>query len=155
MKKTGRAKSDAKKLMGKMVAPGAAFGAAAPVVDKREQRRRRSGIDRCERRRNVSAGRHGHSVRQLLEDELLPRADGLRHRGRLHVLARLHERGRHVQQVLRRLRRAVDGSARARAVLADPLRRLRDVSDSGDASQNPGPDVGRVDNGYFWSRVVL
>jgi hypothetical protein len=40
MKKTGMAKSDAKKLMGKMVAPGAAFGAAAaPVVDKREQRR--------------------------------------------------------------------------------------------------------------------
>lgn len=39
MKKTGMAKSDAKKLMGKMVAPGAAFGGAAPVVDKREQRR--------------------------------------------------------------------------------------------------------------------
>lgn len=42
MKKTGMAKSDAKKLMGKMVAPGAAgFGAgdtAAP--DRREQRRR-------------------------------------------------------------------------------------------------------------------
>ena len=42
MKKTGMAKSDAKKLMGKMVAPGAsAFGGAgAEVVDKREQRKR-------------------------------------------------------------------------------------------------------------------
>lgn len=42
MKKTGMAKSDAKKLMGKMVAPGgAAFGAGqAEVVDKREQRKR-------------------------------------------------------------------------------------------------------------------
>lgn len=42
MKKTGMAKSDAKKLMGKMVAPGAAgFGNADnTVVDKREQRRR-------------------------------------------------------------------------------------------------------------------
>ncbi len=41
MKKTGMAKSDAKKLMGKMVAPGAAgFGnTASAVVDKREQRR--------------------------------------------------------------------------------------------------------------------
>jgi hypothetical protein len=39
MKKTGMAKSDAKKLMGKMVAPGAAFGKAEAVVDKREQRR--------------------------------------------------------------------------------------------------------------------
>jgi hypothetical protein len=39
MKKTGMAKSDAKKLMGKMVAPGAAFGAATPAADKREQRR--------------------------------------------------------------------------------------------------------------------
>ncbi len=36
------AKSDAKKLMGQMVAPGAAaFGAVAPVqIDKREQRKR-------------------------------------------------------------------------------------------------------------------
>ena len=42
MKKTGMAKSDAKKLMGKMVAPGAsAFGAGdTAVVDKREQRKR-------------------------------------------------------------------------------------------------------------------
>ena len=41
MKKTGMAKSDAKKLMGKMAAPGAAeFGKAAVVVDRREQRRR-------------------------------------------------------------------------------------------------------------------
>jgi hypothetical protein len=41
MKKTGMAKSDAKKLMGKMVAPGAAaYGTgAAPVVDRREQRK--------------------------------------------------------------------------------------------------------------------
>jgi hypothetical protein len=40
MKKTGMAKSDAKKLMGKMVAPGAGFGnsgSAAP--DRREQRK--------------------------------------------------------------------------------------------------------------------
>jgi hypothetical protein len=42
MKKTGMAKSDAKKLMGKMAAPGAAgFGNTDIVaVDKREQRRR-------------------------------------------------------------------------------------------------------------------
>ncbi|MBB3224432.1 hypothetical protein [Pseudoduganella umbonata] len=42
MKKTALAKSDAKKLMGKMTAPGAAgFGTAAtPIVDKREQRKR-------------------------------------------------------------------------------------------------------------------
>lgn len=42
MKKTDLAKSDAKKLMGKMAAPGAAgFGTAgAPAVDKREQRKR-------------------------------------------------------------------------------------------------------------------
>jgi hypothetical protein len=41
MKKTGMAKSDAKKLMGKMVAPGAAgFGGAdTAVVDRREQRK--------------------------------------------------------------------------------------------------------------------
>ncbi|WP_093558845.1 hypothetical protein [Pseudoduganella namucuonensis] len=42
MKKTGMAKSDAKKLMGKMTAPGAAgFGQGESVaVDKREQRKR-------------------------------------------------------------------------------------------------------------------
>ena len=42
MKKTGMAKSDAKKLMGKMAAPGAsAFGAGdAVAVDRREQRKR-------------------------------------------------------------------------------------------------------------------
>lgn len=41
MKKTGLAKSDAKKLMGKMAGQGAAtFGKVAEVVDKREQRRR-------------------------------------------------------------------------------------------------------------------
>jgi hypothetical protein len=42
VKKTDLAKSDAKKLMGKMVAPGAAgFGnASGPMVDKREQRKR-------------------------------------------------------------------------------------------------------------------
>lgn len=42
MKKADLAKSDAKKIMGKMVAPGAnVFGNAHnPVVDKREQRKR-------------------------------------------------------------------------------------------------------------------
>jgi hypothetical protein len=42
MKKTGMAKSDAKKLMGKMAAPGApAFGNADnAAVDRREQRKR-------------------------------------------------------------------------------------------------------------------
>lgn len=42
MKKTGMAKSDAKKLMGKMTAPGAAgFGNSDSVVlDRREQRKR-------------------------------------------------------------------------------------------------------------------
>ena len=41
MKKTGMAKSDAKKLMGKMVAPGAAvFGKESDaVLDRREQRK--------------------------------------------------------------------------------------------------------------------
>lgn len=42
MKKTGMAKSDAKKLMGKMVAPGApGFGQAdVATLDRREQRKR-------------------------------------------------------------------------------------------------------------------
>lgn len=42
MKKTGMAKSDAKKLMGKMAAPGVgAFGGdSSVVVDRREQRKR-------------------------------------------------------------------------------------------------------------------
>ncbi|WP_300749491.1 hypothetical protein [Janthinobacterium sp.] len=41
MKKTDLAKSDAKKLMGKMHVPGAgAFGKEAVVVDRREQRKR-------------------------------------------------------------------------------------------------------------------
>lgn len=42
MKKTGMAKSDAKKLMGKVAAPAAArFGGGdATVVDRREQRKR-------------------------------------------------------------------------------------------------------------------
>jgi len=42
MKKTGMAKSDAKKLMGKMSAPGVSgFGNGdAAVVDRREQRKR-------------------------------------------------------------------------------------------------------------------
>lgn len=42
MKKTGMAKSDAKKLMGKMAAPGAAgFGNGDVIaVDRREQRKR-------------------------------------------------------------------------------------------------------------------
>lgn len=42
MKKTGMAKSDAKKLMGKMAAPGGAgFGGdTAITVDRREQRKR-------------------------------------------------------------------------------------------------------------------
>lgn len=42
MKKTGMAKSDAKKLMGKMAAPGGAvFGSdSVVVVDRREQRKR-------------------------------------------------------------------------------------------------------------------
>ena len=42
MKKTGMAKSDAKKLMGKMVAPGAAAfgGADTAAIDRREQRKR-------------------------------------------------------------------------------------------------------------------
>jgi hypothetical protein len=40
MKKTGMAKSDAKKLMGQMDAPGAAFGKGAPApIDRKEQRK--------------------------------------------------------------------------------------------------------------------
>jgi hypothetical protein len=45
MKKTGMAKSDAKKLMGKMVAPGAgAFGQADTVIDRKEQRERERAL---------------------------------------------------------------------------------------------------------------
>ena len=46
MKKTGMAKSDAKRLMGKMTAPGlGAFEKTAPVViDRREQRKRDSAL---------------------------------------------------------------------------------------------------------------
>ncbi len=46
MKKTGMAKSDAKKLMGKMAAPGAAgFGNVdAAVVDRKEQRERERAL---------------------------------------------------------------------------------------------------------------
>lgn len=46
MKKTGMAKSDAKKLMGKMVAPGAAgFGNSDnAAVDRREQRERERAL---------------------------------------------------------------------------------------------------------------
>jgi hypothetical protein len=46
MKKTGMAKSDAKKWMGKMVAPGASgFGAAdAAATDRREQRERERAL---------------------------------------------------------------------------------------------------------------
>ncbi len=46
MKKTGMAKSDAKKLMGKMAAPGAAaFGKGdAPPLDRREQRERERAL---------------------------------------------------------------------------------------------------------------
>ena len=46
MKKTGMAKSDAKKLMGKMDAPGASgFGGADnAVVDRREQRERERAL---------------------------------------------------------------------------------------------------------------
>jgi hypothetical protein len=46
VKKTGMAKSDAKKLMGKMVAPGAgAFGAGeTAVIDRREQRERERAL---------------------------------------------------------------------------------------------------------------
>ena len=40
MKKTGMAKSDAKKLMGQMLAPNAGFGnSAGATVDRREQRK--------------------------------------------------------------------------------------------------------------------
>jgi hypothetical protein len=46
MKKTGMAKSDAKKLMGKMVAPGAAgFGNADhAIIDRKEQRERERAL---------------------------------------------------------------------------------------------------------------
>jgi hypothetical protein len=46
MKKTGMAKSDAKKLMGKMVAPGAAgFGQGdSAALDRREQRERERAL---------------------------------------------------------------------------------------------------------------
>jgi len=47
MKKTGMAKSDAKKLMGKMVAPGAAGfgqGQGDAAVDRREQRERERAL---------------------------------------------------------------------------------------------------------------
>ncbi len=45
MKKTDLAKSDAKKIMNQMGAKGAAFGAAAaPVLDRREQRDRERAL---------------------------------------------------------------------------------------------------------------
>lgn len=46
MKKTGLAKSDAKKLMGKMTAPGSAtFGKSGEApVDRREQRKRDAAL---------------------------------------------------------------------------------------------------------------
>lgn len=45
MKKTGLAKSDAKKLMGQMTTQGAAFGVAdAPVADRREQREKERAL---------------------------------------------------------------------------------------------------------------
>jgi hypothetical protein len=45
MKKTGLAKSDAKKLMGKMASQGATFGAAdAAAPDRREQREKERAL---------------------------------------------------------------------------------------------------------------
>ena len=45
MKKTGMAKSDAKKLMGKMTNPGGTFGAAdVPAPDRREQREKERAL---------------------------------------------------------------------------------------------------------------
>jgi len=44
MKKTDLAKSDAKKIMNQMAAKGAAFGAAKPALDRREQRERERAL---------------------------------------------------------------------------------------------------------------
>jgi hypothetical protein len=63
MKKTGMAKSDAKKLMGKMVAPGAAFGSAVAVVDKREQRK----LDQAAGLVPFAVKLNGELVKQLQE----------------------------------------------------------------------------------------
>jgi cytosine/adenosine deaminase-related metal-dependent hydrolase len=62
MKKTGMAKSDAKKLMGQMApAGGAAFGKVAEVVDRKEQRK----LDQAAGLVPFAVKLHGDVVAQL------------------------------------------------------------------------------------------
>lgn len=65
MKKTGMAKSDAKKLMGKMVAPGASgFGGAdSAALDRKEQRERERALGLVP----FAVKLNGDLVRQLQE----------------------------------------------------------------------------------------
>lgn len=86
MKKTGMAKSDAKKLMGKMTAPGAAeFGKVAEVVDRREQRRRDQALglvpfavklnDELVKRLHALATERGQDMNQTVAEVLLKGLD--------------------------------------------------------------------------------
>jgi hypothetical protein len=86
MKKTDLAKADAKKLMGKMGAPGAAFGnAATAVIDKREQRKRDQALglvpfavklnDELVKRLHALAGERGLDMNQTVAEVLLKGLD--------------------------------------------------------------------------------
>ena len=88
MKKTGLAKADAKKIMGKIGAPGVAgFGnAATAVVDKREQRKRDQALglvpfavklnDELVKRLHALATERGQDMNQTVAEVLLKGLDG-------------------------------------------------------------------------------
>lgn len=86
MKKTDLAKADAKKLMGKMGAPGAAFGKADnTVIDKREQRKRDQALglvpfavklnDELVKRLHALAQERGQDMNQTVAEVLLKGLD--------------------------------------------------------------------------------
>lgn len=85
MKKTDLAKADAKKLMGKMGAPGASFGKADAVVDKREQRKRDQALglvpfavklnDELVKRLHALAQERGQDMNQTVAEVLLKGLD--------------------------------------------------------------------------------
>jgi len=88
MKKTDLAKADAKKLMGKMGAPGATgFGNTTnAVVDKREQRKRDQALglvpfavklnDELVKRLHTLATERGQDLNQTVAEVLLKGLDG-------------------------------------------------------------------------------
>ncbi|WP_373989711.1 hypothetical protein [Duganella sp. BuS-21] len=86
MKKTELAKADAKKLMGKMGAPGAGFGNAnSAVIDKREQRKRDQALglvpfavklnDELVKRLHALATERGQDMNQTVAEVLLKGLD--------------------------------------------------------------------------------